>query len=158
VLPLLKNNLCKNISPAKKSKIVWVSNPGPFTLPLDHRVTYYSLPLVSTIYFSLIEKHFIRKNKPVLNQTLTLTLVCVLSIIMTFTVCMEVSFWWVWDELGLARLRWDARFACSNPSSLQTHQKLTFIQLVCLIVDRVTGELLGRIPTIKTKMHSVPNG
>ena len=47
---------------------------------------------------------------------------------------MKVSFWWVRGKLGLARLRWDARFARSNPSLPRTHQKLTFIQLVCLIV------------------------
>ena len=34
-----------------------------------------------------------------------------------------------------------ARFARSNTSSLQTHQKLTFIHLVCLIMV-----LLGSLP------------
>jgi len=47
--------------------------------------------------------------------------------------------WWVWGNLGFARLHRDARFARSNPSSPQTHQKLTFIQLVCLIVELVVS-------------------
>ena len=48
---------------------------------------------------------------------------------MSFTVCMKVCFGEFEASYG-----WPG-FACSNPSSPQTHQKLTFIQLVCLIVE-----------------------
>ena len=73
-------------------------------------------------------------NQTKLNPSLTLTLRLPGKHRLYFTDCMKVSFWWVRGKLGLARLRRDARFARSNPSLPRTHQKLTFIQLVCLIV------------------------
>ena len=74
---------------------------------------------------------------------------------MFFTVCMKESFWWPCSrggrpefrgELGLAWLCPDARFACSNP---RTHQKLSYIQLVCLII------LFFRIKNWKKGSHGL---
>ena len=76
------------------------------------------------------------------------------------------KFWVGWGELGLVRLSRDAHFTCSNPSSPQTHQKLTCIQLVCLIfellvslwgdcrmnIHRKGGPGAGQISTMWNKM------
>ena len=52
----------------------------------------------------------------------------VLKVIMEVAIFIQMykdSSWWVWGELGLERAKqasWQSR---ANPSSLQTHQKLT---------------------------------
>ena len=70
-------------------------------------------------------------KKPVLNPNLTLTLMLGLPAKHSDVFhCLYKGKFLV--KLGLARLCRDTRFAHSNPSSPQTHQKLT--QLVCLIL------------------------
>jgi len=77
----------------------------------------------------------------------------VLNPILTLTLVLRAEHNNVFHCLGLARLRRDARF---NPSSPQTHQKLTFIQLV--FNSGVIGELLGHCRTNSQKKKGVRNG
>ena len=72
----------KTLSPEeKKVNLEWGSNPGPLTLQTFASTTILLSPncsdvVVSILHMSLIDKAFIRRiKKPVLNTTLTLTLV-----------------------------------------------------------------------------------
>ena len=84
-------------------------------------------------YISLTEKAFIRRiKKSVLSPTPTLILVLHAKQNDVFHCLYKVRFWWGWGKLGLELAK---RASQVNPSLPQTHQKLTFIQLLCLIVQ-----------------------
>ena len=85
-------------------------------LPLTHQATSCSPPLVSIVLYVTHWKSFYKKNKETSAKPDTLTLVCIISIMMSFTVCIEVILWSVWEKIGLAWLCRDTSFACSNPS------------------------------------------
>ena len=65
---------------------------------------------------------------------------CLLNTIMSFTVCMKVSFWVSSRRARLARLL----FARSNPSSPRTHP-ITYLHITSVFDTRVMGDTVGRL-------------
>ena len=136
-----KTTCAKNPSQANKSDTF-------MPLPLSHQAIKSSHLIVSTLYTSLIEKAFSYKKRikktsaePVPNPNTNISFASWLSIMMSFTVCMKESFWWIWRELGLACLRsLQPYIACFK----LIKNLATFILLVCLIVE-LLGVTAGQI-------------
>ena len=114
------------------------------TLKTDNDVVYVPLwPYHSKLLATAL---LIRRiKKPVLNPTLTLTLV--------LRAKHNYVFHCLYEGVFLVSLRRSRVGPASPGRSLQplltsNSPKTYLIRLVCLIEDRVTGELLGQIPTM----------